>query len=118
VPHGQWLHEVLGVLGATVAGALLWLRRAGWSPVRWLQERTKRPQPDGGSPTIERKLDDLDSKIESGFDAIEEKSDRNAALISHFHGEEEIPIAVDDLLDHDDDFLRGGWDDDPPDIDL
>lgn len=121
MPHGDWLHEIAVGIGTAVAAVILYLKRAGWSPIRWwtdwLDGRHTASDAHRTIPGIQKKLDEMDDKIESGFDALEWKSDRNAALISYFHGNQEIPVAVDDILDDESVFIHGDFDDPPPDPD-
>lgn len=48
------------------------------------------------------------SEIAETTERIEKKTDRNAYLIQQFHGNEDISVQVDEVLDDDEDFYRSG----------
>lgn len=62
-------------------------------------------------PEVVESLDHIESKQDRVYDKvtdIEEKTDRNAFLIQEFHGDDDISLPVDDILDDDEEFFRGG----------
>lgn len=70
---------------------------------RALKKREVAADAHGAIPRIEGKIDKTYSKVES----VETKTDRNAYLISEFHGDDEVNVGVNDLLNDDVDFYRG-----------
>lgn len=71
---------------------------------RALRKRQTATDAHDAIPRIEKKVDRTYGKVES----IEAKTDRNAYLIGEFHGDEDVTVSVNDLIDDDEDFYRGG----------
>lgn len=95
--------EVIGTGVAAVLAGVGELYRRG--KLRFRRE----PKANGNGPGMNHDEHATLNDIATTTERIEQKTDRNAYLIQEFHGEEDISVPVNDVLD-DDDFYRGGGD--------
>lgn len=74
------------------------------------REHNRSTNADEAMPQVVEKLETIDAKQDKTYRKVEDvgdKADRNAYLIREFHGDEDIDVSVNDVLD-DDDFYRDG----------